>query len=285
MKTNTSTLKVILLVILFPLLIASCSNNSKYENSDNIMVEPTGESKAFKTVSVPSQEKDDTSLQENIKIIRNANLRMKVDGIEEATHLARIYASQYAGYVSDERMENNTYSKENRFTIRVPQEHFEVLMDSISSLSDHIDTKNVSTIDVTEEYVDIQSRLKTKREVKERYESILRSRAKTVEEVLNAEEKIRVLQEEIEVAEGRLRYMTSNISYSTIQVDVYEIIDDIDTDGSEEPSFIDDVKDSLRFGLSIIEVFILLLLRIWPLVVVGTVFGVFLYRKKKSRKE
>jgi len=113
---------------------------------------------------------------------------MKVESVEEATHLARKYAMQYGGYVSDERMENNSYAKESRFTMRVPQDYFEIVMDSIDGISIQIDTKNVSTVDVTEEYVDIQSRLKTKREVKERYESILRTRAKTVKEVLNAEE-------------------------------------------------------------------------------------------------
>ena len=111
----------------------------------------------------------------------------------------------------------------------------------------------------------------------------MRSKAKTVKEILQAEEKIRILQEEIEVAEGRLRYMTTNVSYSTIQIDVYETVSEVAGPRDEEPSFWDDVKDSLRFGLSIIEGVILFLLHIWPITIMAFVIGVSLYRRKRSR--
>lgn len=282
MKTNTSMLKVAFLILIFLVFVTSCNHSSEYANEKaSIPVESTGETPAFKTVTANKPKQ----IQEQVKIIRNASLRMEVKDIEEATRIARRYTSQYAGYVSDERMKNTYYSKENRFTIRVPQEYFDTLMDSISSLSDHIDSKSVSTIDVTEEYVDIQSRLQTKKEVKKRYEDILRSKAKTVKEVLQAEEKIRILQEEIEVAEGRLRYMTTNVSYSTIQIDVYETISEIDDVRDEKPSFWDKIKDSLRFGLSLIEGVILFLLHIWPVTIIALTLGVSIFKKRKSRRK
>lgn len=283
MKTNTSILKVVFLVTIFQLVAISCNSESAYDKTSDIPIENTGENEKFETVAIASEKDQDNPIPEDIKIIRNATMRMRVKNVEKATRLARNYASQYSGYVSDERMKNNAYLKENRFTIRVPQEYFDSIIDSISSFSENIDTKNVSTIDVTEEYVDIQSRLQTKREVKERYEAILRSKAKTVKEVLLAEEKIRILQEEIEVAEGRLRYMSTNVAYSTIQIDLYEelpVIDDLEDRG---PSFFDKVKSSLRFGLSIIEGLILLVLHIWPVTVVGLIIGISLLKKRKRK--
>ncbi len=288
MKTNTSIFKVIFLAIIIPFLVVGCSNGSNYKESDMIALDTTGETEIFETVTdapaTTSGNEENIPTQAQRKIIRNATIRMKVNNIEDASRLARNYALQYAGYISDERMENNSYSKENRFTVRVPQQYFDVLMDSISSLSIEIDSKNVSTIDVTEEYVDIESRLNTKREVKERYESILRAKAKTVEEVLNAEEKIRILQEEIEVAEGRLRYLTSNVSYSTIQVDVYEIIEEVEIKKeSEFLQFFDDIKGGLRFGLYFIELVIVGLFHIWPLFIVGIIVRVIYVRRKKIK--
>lgn len=286
MKTNTSMLKVTFLILFFSVFVTSCNHSPEYaDENTSIPIESTGETPAFKTVTATSGSNEPKQIQDQIKIIRNASLRMEVKNIEEATRIARQYTLQYAGYISDERMKNTHYSKENRFTIRVPQEYFDVLMDSISSLSDHIDSKNVSTIDVTEEYVDIQSRLQTKIEVKKRYEDILRSKAKTVKEVLQAEEKIRILQEEIEVAEGRLRYMTTNVSYSTIQIDVYETVSEVTDPRDEEPSFWDEIKDSLRFGLSIIEGVILFLLHIWPITIIALTLGVSIFRKRKSRRK
>ena len=67
--------------------------------------------------------------------------------------------------------------------------------------------KNVSVQDVTEEYLDIEARLKTKKEVEARYIEILKSKTKTVEDVLKAEEQIRIIREEIEAREGRLNYL------------------------------------------------------------------------------
>lgn len=287
MKANTSIFKVIFLVLVVPFLIVACSDGSMHKES-MIALDTTGETETYEAVAVApattSGDEESIPNQPERKIIRNATIRMKVNNIEDASRLARNYALKYAGYISDERMENNSYSKENRFTVRVPQQYFDVVMDSISGLSIEIDSKNISTIDVTEEYVDIESRLSTKREVKERYESILRGRAKTVEEVLNAEEKIRVLQEEIEVAEGRLRYLTSNVSYSTIQVDVYEVIDEVEIEEeSEFLQFFDNIKDGLRFGLSLIELVVVGLFHIWPLLIIGLIIRTIYVRRKKFK--
>ncbi|GGG28695.1 hypothetical protein GCM10011344_31810 [Dokdonia pacifica] len=284
MKTQTSILKVLFLFIVSSLFYISCSRENEFNDFAPVELERTGETEMFK--SVGANEKESTiskTAQSTIKIIKNATLRMEVDDVVYATRVARDYAQRYEGYISDERMTTNTYRKENRFTIRIPQTHFDTLLDSISTLSKTIETKNITTVDVTEEYIDIQSRLQTKKEVKERYESILRSKAKTVEEVLQAEEKIRTLQEEIESAEGRLRYMSNKISYSTIQIDVYQELPVIEEPIDKGPSFLTEIKESLQIGLSVLKVLVLILFRIWPILIIGTGILIY-YRKRKSKR-
>lgn len=46
-------------------------------------------------------------------------------------------------------------------------------MDSINSVVEFVEFENITTKDVTEEYIDLETRLKTKQEVKQRYEDIL----------------------------------------------------------------------------------------------------------------
>ena len=75
---------------------------------------------------------------------------------------------------------------------------------------------------MTEEFIDIEQRLKNKKEVQRRYIEILQNKAKTVEDVLAAEDKIRIIQEEIESREGRLRYLKDNIALSTINIEMYQ---------------------------------------------------------------
>jgi len=286
MKTQTSILKVLFLFIVSSFLYTSCSKHKSDAAFEAIAVERTGETEMFKSIGTNEVESSKSkAVPSTVKIIKNATLRMEVDDVLLATRIARDYARYYEGYVSDERMNTNVYRKENRFTIRIPQSHFDDLLDSISTLSKTIETKSISTVDVTEEYVDIQSRLKTKKEVKDRYESILRGKAKTVEEVLQAEEKIRILQEEIESAEGRLRYMSNKISYSTIQVDVYQEFPAVELPADNGPSFLSEIKESLRFGLSILEVLVLVLFRIWPLILICVgIFIVYRIRKNKDLK-
>lgn len=284
MKTHTSILKVLFLFIVSSLLYVSCSRGENDTSFESVTVESTGETEMFKSVAVSEEETTDLVSQPDIRIIKNATLRMEVDDIFIATHIARNYAAEKGGYVSDERMNTTSRRKENRFTIRVPQTYFDTLLDSISAISKTIDTKNITTVDVSEEYVDIQSRLKTKIEVKDRYESILRNKAKTVKEVLLAEDKIRILQEEIEAAEGRLRYMSNKISFSTIQIDFYQELPMMDIPVDQEPTFLSNVIDSLKFGLSIIENVILLLLHIWPITLVVIFIGITLYRRRKAKK-
>jgi hypothetical protein len=285
MKTNTSILKVLFLFIVSSLLYTSCSYDKSAPDFESIAVESTGETPSFKSVAFQEQENTTTQVEQpNIKIIRNATLKVKVNDVVTATRIARNYARRNGGYISDERMNTTSYRKENRFTIRVPQTHFDTLLDSISGISEAIETKNITTVDVTEEYIDIQSRLRTKKEVKERYESILRGKAKTVKEVLLAEEKIRKLQEEIEAAEGKLRYMSNKITFSTIQLDFYEELPIEELSIDEGPTFFSKVKDGLSFGLSMIENVVLLLVHIWPVTIAGIFLGVFLYRRRKTKK-
>ena len=283
MKTQTSILKVLFLLIVLSLFYISCSQNETPYDSTSIALDSTGEAPEFKSIELDKVQNPQTKTsQPDVKVIKNATLSMEVDDVLIATRLARDYARQYEGYVSDERMNTSTNRKKNRFVIRIPQVHFDTLLDSITTISKVMETKNITTVDVTEKYIDIQSRLKTKKEVKERYESILRGKAKTVDEVLLAEEKIRILQEEIEAAEGKIRYMSNKISFSTIQVDMYQVLPVKPRPKKEGPSFLSEIKESLHFGLSIVKGFVLMLFHIWPLLITLTVSWVYYVRKKRK---
>ncbi|WP_438425305.1 DUF4349 domain-containing protein [Aquimarina macrocephali] len=295
MKTNKFKISRIIILVGITLLGYSCSNSeSKYAlDSENIMLEDTGETPVL--ASIESEEKTEevtlldsdrvktkkSNVDTKLKIIKNANCRIKVKDVEEATILAKKIALKYQGYISDERFTNTNYTKENRFTIRIPQDQFDTVLDSVCGLAEFVDYKNISTIDVTEEYIDITSRLKTKLDVKERYETILRTRAKTVEDILMAEEKLSLLQEEIESAQGRLKYLSNKVSYSTVQVDVYQTIVPKEEPMAYQPHFLDKAKQGLSFGWSIIENLTLLLFYIWPLLVLGGVIFVYFKWVKK----
>lgn len=279
-------IKYLLFSILLFSLVA-CNTSEDYKES--VKIEAADISDEYEMVldqddMALKSEVSTNSIPADLKIIKSATARYKVESVKLATRKIKRIAQKYNAYISDLRFENNLYRKENRFTIKIPQKHFDSMMDSIGFIVDLVEYENITTKDVTEEYIDIQTRLETKKEVKGRYESILRKNAKTVEDILKTEEKLRVIQEEIESAQGRLKYLSNKVSYSTIQIDLYETVEYTEEPESYSKTFFAKGKEGLNNGWSIVEGFILGLIYVWPLVIIGTVLFFVIRKKWKSRK-
>lgn len=201
-------------------------------------------------------------------LIREGDCRLGVDSLEWTMRELEYLTTHYDGYLADLQWQNTPYQKRARFVIRVPADHFQLVLDSLRQWATYLDHQNISAKDVSEEYVDLQARLRTKKDVRDRYVAILRSKASTVEEVLLAEEKIRRLQEEIEAKEGRLRFLAQRSAMSLIRVDMYQDI-------SAPPvvkagwldNFVADNGRALGNGASIVRGLYLGLLSIWPLLI------------------
>lgn len=272
---NVKTFKILTFFLLT--LSLSCTDNSYKES---VVASSVDIADDFETIEAEKIiENNQSNIPNDLKIIKTANARYKVKDVKVATSKIKNIAQKYNAYISDLRFQNDLYRKENRFTIKVPQKFFDNVMDSVNSVVEFIDYENYTTKDVTEEYMDLETRLKTKLEVKERYENILRKNAKTVEDILKTEDKLRIIQEEIEAAQGRLKYLTNKVSYSTIQIDLYETVDYKEQPESYTKTFWDKTKSGFSNGWSFIESFIILLINIWPLLIV-IVFTVFIYKKR-----
>ena len=287
MKTNRFKSVVKISVIsLFLILLNACNGNGDYnENLKLNTVDVTESFEALEEETVTAHYLPDIAnikTPANLKIIKSAAARYKVKDVKRATEQIKVIATAYDAYVSDLRFENNLYQKENRFTLKVPQQNFDAIMDSIVRVVEFVEYENITTKDVTEEYIDLQARLETKLEVQARYKEILRKNARTVEDILNTEEKLRVLQEEIESAQGRLKYLTNKVAYSTIQIDLYETVEYKEEPTSYKKSFGDKSRNALSFGWNMIETVLLFFIHIWPLWIVGIILIVFLRRKLKK---
>ncbi|MEL6811512.1 MAG: DUF4349 domain-containing protein [Bacteroidota bacterium] len=271
------------------LFLSACNTNAAYKEDINLAEVDLNEEydglSGFvgnESIQVDSNMEPAPEFPKDLKIIKSAEARYKVENVKEATRKIKGVAQKYNAYISDLRFNNNLYKLENRFTVKVPQQHFDALMDSIAGVVSFVEYENITTKDVTEEYIDLESRLKTKLEVKARYEEVLRKNAKTVKDILATEEKLRVIQEEIESAQGRLKYLTNKVAFSTIVIDLYETVEYTPEPSSYEKSFGDKSKNGFSFGWNMIESGILFLIHIWPLLLFGTLLFFFLRRKMKK---
>lgn len=214
------------------------------------------------------------------KLIKTSNYRFEVEDVNRATEAIETALSKYPAFISDSKLSFEHARIENRITIRVQNEFFQDLLKDIDRHAGRIIHRTITTDDVTKEFVDLESRLKTKHEVQQRHTEILRKKAGTITELLEAEKKIGELQEEIEATVSRISYLKGQVSYSTINLEFYqttnEQIASIETD-----SVVDNFKKALSAGWEGVVWFLIAITYIWPLIVSGIVAGALYWFKRK----
>lgn len=249
-------------------LFLACSGAPSFDESakmaESQMVSTTKDTEALDDASVEKDER---------KIIKTAEYRIQVREMAQSVENIKVLLQTHAAYLSSMDETTTSYAINSTLSIRVPNENFEALLNSIGDEAIATQYKRMNARDVTEEFVDIEIRLATKTEVRDRYIKILRDKASTVEEVLQAEEKIRVLTEEIEAKKGRLRYLNDQVSMSTIYLELYEKIP-YQAEVEAQPSFFSRFSESLKNGWDNILTFIIFLANLWPfLILVGLVIS------------
>lgn len=216
----------------------------------------------------------------NDKIIRTAHVGLELKKYEKDKHAIYDAIKMHGAYISQENERHETYRISNSITIRVPNGRFDVLLDKLTSGEgiDHIDYKRTSAVDVGEEFYDLQARIKTKKAVEKRYQVILKQ-AKTIKEILSVEDQIRVIQEEIESKEGRLKYLGDRISLSTIHLEVYQDLE-YDAPIAERPGFFNKLLKALQTGWNGILNFLIGVAYLWPLWLI--IIGLLVLLRKKG---
>jgi hypothetical protein len=224
--------------------------------------------------------------QQNIKkIIKDGSISVKTNDIKLSKKGIDDLLKKFNAYYESEYLQNNNQTISYDLKIRVPADNFEKLISIIENGKDEIKSKNIQARDVTEEYVDIETRLSNKREYLKRYKVLL-SKASTVKDILAIEENIRTLQEEIESKEGRLKYLSDQVSFSTLDINLYKEIEFIYKPQPQD-KFSERVKTSLGNGWTSVVNFVLWTITIWPYIIL-TIAGFFVIRRvinnRKSRE-
>lgn len=219
---------------------------------------------------------------ENRKLIWTADLEFQVKKVDKSTEEINALSANYGGFVSDMNLSNNANRISNTITIRIPNAKFQKFVSAIKGESIFMDRADISSQDVTEEFVDIAARLKAKREVRDRYIEVLKTKTGSVKDIIEAEEAIRVITEEIEAKEGRLRYLNDRVDLSTVTITMYEKVKFVDSPERYEKDYSDEVGESFGTGWQAVKVIILGFISIWPLLFVAFI-GLVIWKRKKIK--
>ncbi len=210
------------LLIGLALILNFCSNPSDDGNRNTVLAE---QSKAIATEPAMYDEADPNNIgTETIyerKLTKNGSIRFETSNLDKTKQLITNAVASLNGYISNDNTSESDNRTENSLIVRIPADKADSLITVIESNASKIDYKSIDVQDVTEQFIDLDTRVRTKKEVETRYRELL-ARATSVEEMLKIEEQIGNIRTEIESAEGRLRYLSNQVQYSTLNVTFYE---------------------------------------------------------------
>jgi hypothetical protein len=149
-------------------------------------------------------------------LIRTASLRLRVDDVLEAQAQVVRIARDANGYVAASTLSTEAGPTYAEITIRIPNAGMDSVMDRIASLGKLL-SKQSSSQEVTEEFVDLTSRRRNLEREEVRLLELL-ERAGKVTDLLEVEQTLARVRGEIETIAGRLRYLENRVALSTVQV-------------------------------------------------------------------
>lgn len=250
------------------LFVLGCSNG----DSNNDFEALKSPSSAYETMS-------ESNRFEEQKIIKTASLIFETKDVEIMHKKVLQLASQYKGLVQSDNSGKDYRRIYKNLIVRIPTESFQPFMDDISEGVAYFDQRDISRQDVSEEFVDLEARLKTKRILEDRYLELLK-KANNVKEMLEIERELSNIREEIEAKQGRLQYLQNQVSMSTVNIEFYKTT----AETGITQSYGQKMKNALQGGWNGISVFFLGILYLWPLFLVAIIVVIFLRIFLKSRK-
>lgn len=249
----------------------------------------------FKAVGAETGGVSDQQLQETRKVIYNAGMVLVVRDTEATARQVAELATSLGGYVADM---NGYRGSDNilRYTItlRVPAEQFEAARAALRGLAVRVENETLNTNDVTDQYYDLEARLRVLRATENELLDLLREtreRGGKVEDIMAIYRELTSVQGQIESLQGQLNRLEKLVALSTITVELrpYELVVPVTT---EEWTPLQTVRESfgtlvqvlrgladLLIRLVIIVVPVLLILAV-PVILVLLVLRAVIRRRK-----
>lgn len=203
------------------IILISCAR----ANTDNYGTIQTTADNSFEEESVSERKTESfnnynskNEIEENNikerKLIISVDLSVNSKDIEKSYKSIEEKVKEYKGYFE------NIYSYKYRYFIalRIPKDNLYNFLEFIEN-NQNVQNKNINTEDITENYYDIENRIKNREALLDKLRSYLKE-AKNIEEILSVEDRINNLTYEIERMKGNFENLTSLIEYSKVNITI-----------------------------------------------------------------
>lgn len=206
-------------IVLSALAIAGCASRAKLAPSPMpaemeiaAEVDRAQESVAAKSSAV-------AGLPQERMIVRTVDMELIVHDTAASLESVRALVTEFDGYIASSRSWHEEGVLAARLTIRVPAGDLETVLEQLRALG-QVESESQSGEDVTDEYVDLQARLKNLELAEQELRELLKTRQETgkTEDILEVYRELTNIRGQIEQIKGRMQYLENMTALATINL-------------------------------------------------------------------
>ena len=221
------------------------------------------------------------SIDEERMIVRSGDMSLVVENVTDARDEIAQMATRLMGYVVSARISGEEEEMRGWISIRVPDEEFETALGELRDLAVRVKQDSTSSRDVTEEYTDLESRLRNAEATESQYLALL-EKAEDVDDILMIYDYLSRVRGEIEQTKGRMQYLERTSAMSLITVYLEPVASTkplVDVSWNALEVLKSAVRGLATFGqwLANGAIWLLIFSPLW-----GTALGIILWRRRKK---
>ena len=156
------------------------------------------------------------------KIIKNGNLSVETLEFDKFVSDLAAAVAQYNGYIEESSTYGSRKYRSADYTIRIPYKQYDSFIGVVGNLAT-ITSSSESIENVTLQYVDIEARLNALKAERDSFMELM-DKAETIDEILQIQSYLTDVNYQIESYTSQLRALENKVSYSTIRINVSEVV-------------------------------------------------------------
>ncbi len=224
------------------------------------------------------------------RVIYSATVEVQVKNVDQVRAEVDKLTETHKGYIAKSDVSGLAGTRRTAtWTLKIPSGSFRVVIAGLTELGTV--TKNASdSQDVTEEFIDLEGRIKNLKVEEETLNKFLKETVNNVDGYIKTRDQIKSVRLDIERAEGRLKYLSTMTTLSTIQFTAREESTYSPDTPLAAPTFGDRVGNTLggswgglvSFGEGVVIVLVAVLP--WsPFIILGVVVGWVIWKRSSAR--
>ncbi|RNC28767.1 MAG: hypothetical protein AWM53_01208 [Candidatus Dichloromethanomonas elyunquensis] len=152
------------------------------------------------------------------KIIYVLDATLKAEDVAAAMKAIEDKVNAAGGYIAESNQSNNEKEMTGYLLLRVPVDQFQSFKEGLSQFGT-VENEHLSSDDVSKQYYDVETRLKSWENQEKRYLEILQQ-ARTVDDILKIENSLANMRREMESLKGQLKYWDNHVQYSEVRINI-----------------------------------------------------------------